>query len=119
MKISQCHMDAGFQQSIEGDFAHGAAKLERLLKKYSPDLVHLHCSVEKVPRTEEFAFSLNLTLPTGEFHAVGSAADSRTSVKAAFAELEKQVKKHQERLRKDYEWKRKRGRGTEKTSEAI
>jgi len=32
----------------------------------------------------------------------------RASCKKAFSELEVQVKKHQERLRKDYEWKRKR-----------
>jgi hypothetical protein len=32
----------------------------------------------------------------------------RTSCKKAFAELVAQVKKHQAKLRKDYEWKRKR-----------
>jgi len=32
----------------------------------------------------------------------------RTSCKKAFSDLEAQVKKHQEKLRKDYEWKRKR-----------
>jgi hypothetical protein len=34
----------------------------------------------------------------------------RTSCKQAFSELEAQVKKHQAKLRKDYEWKRKRTR---------
>ena len=40
--------------------------------------------------------------------ATGEAATVRTSCKKAFSDLEAQVKKHQEKLRKDYEWKRKR-----------
>jgi hypothetical protein len=44
-------------------------------------------------------------------------ADVPTSAKAAFAEIEAQVKKHQEKLRKDYVWKRKRGRPAPKLSE--
>jgi hypothetical protein len=32
------------------------------------------------------------------------------SARKAFVDLEKQIKKHQARLRKDYEWKRKRGK---------
>ena len=119
MKLFQSQIDSEFQKSVEVDFGHAVEKLERLLKKYSPDLVHLHCSQERVLRTDAFSFSLNLTLPTGELHAVGNGADPRTSVKAAFAELEKQVKKHQQKLRKDYEWKRKRDRGSVKISEAV
>jgi ribosome-associated translation inhibitor RaiA len=34
----------------------------------------------------------------------------RLSIKQAFAEIERQVKKHQSRLRRDYQWKRKRRR---------
>ena len=34
----------------------------------------------------------------------------RACVKAAFAEIEAQIKKHMALLRKDYEWKRKRQR---------
>jgi ribosome-associated translation inhibitor RaiA len=73
--------------------------------------------MEKVPRKTEFSFALNLTLPTGTFHATGVGADVPTSAKAAFAEIEAQVKKHQEKLRKDYVWKRKRGRPAPKLSE--
>jgi hypothetical protein len=35
----------------------------------------------------------------------------------AFAEIEAQVKKHQQKLRKDYVWKRKGGRGLPKLGE--
>jgi ribosome-associated translation inhibitor RaiA len=43
-------------------------------------------------------------------HATGVGDDVRASAKNAFAEIERQVKKHQEKLRKDYMWKRKRPR---------
>jgi ribosome-associated translation inhibitor RaiA len=46
-------------------------------------------------------------------------ADVRKSVKAAFAEIEAQVKKHQEKLRKDYTWKRKRPRVIPQPDEAA
>jgi ribosome-associated translation inhibitor RaiA len=52
--------------------------------------------------------AVNLTLPAGTLHASGAGADVRGAARVAFAEVECQVKKHQEKLRKDYMWKRKR-----------
>ena len=102
------HVDA--HHPIEVESAKYLAKLNRLLKSYSPDLVQLHGGFEKHPRKEEYTLSLNLSLPTGTLHATGTAAELRGTVRVAFAEIETQVKKHQARLRKDYEWKRKRPR---------
>jgi ribosome-associated translation inhibitor RaiA len=113
MKITYRNIEPPFLNLIEKDFARHVDKLNRLLKRYSPDLVQLHSSLEKTPRKTEFGFSLNLTLPTGTLHATGLGPDVRASAKAAFAEIEVQVKKHQEKLRKDYVWKRKRGRARE------
>lgn len=112
MKISYSSIPSGFRDTIEKAAAHHIEKLGRLLKRYAPDLVLLHGSIEKQPRKTEYAFSLNLTLPTGTLHATGQGADVRASVKIAFAEIEDQVKKHQEKLRKDYVWKRKRPRAS-------
>ena len=53
---------------------------------------------------------MNLSLPTGTLHATGEGDRRPHSVKAAFAEIEAQFKKHMALLRKDYEWKRKRPR---------
>ena len=92
-------------------------KLNRILKRYAPDAVQLHVSLEKSPRRIEYNSSLNLTLPTGVLHATGSGESVRSSAKAAFAEIESQLKKHQQKLRKDYVWKRKRGRGAVKLAE--
>jgi ribosome-associated translation inhibitor RaiA len=111
MKISFSQIRTEFRQTVEDESEPHIAKLKRLLKRYAPDLVHLHGSLEKVPRKIEYSFSLSLTLPTGALYATGEGADVRRSTKAAFAEIEHQVKKHQEKLRKDYLWKRKRARG--------
>jgi ribosomal subunit interface protein len=115
MKVTFRHIEAKFRQPIERECARHVEKLNRWLKRYAPDLIQLHTSLEKLPRKTEYSLSLNLALPTGTLHATGSAADARTSAKAAFAELENQLRKHQEKLRKDYVWKRKRGRGIAKS----
>jgi ribosome-associated translation inhibitor RaiA len=117
MKIIYSQIEAEFRASVEKECARHVEKLNRLLKRYDADLVQLHCSVEKTPRRIEYAFSLNLTLPTGTLHATGLGADARAGAKVAFAEIESQVKKHQEKLRKDYVWKRKRPRGALKPGE--
>ena len=79
-----------------------------MLKSYEPDLVQLHGTFTQNPRKEEHSFSVNLALPTGSLHAIGTAENARSSCKQAFSELEGQLKKHQSILRKDYQWKRKR-----------
>jgi ribosomal subunit interface protein len=110
MKIAISYKHIELREPVETQAGHYLAKLGKLLKSYSADLVQLHAGFEKHPRKEEFSFSLNLSLPTGILHATGIGTDVRSSVKQAFEELESQVKKHQSRLRKDYEWKRKRHR---------
>jgi ribosome-associated translation inhibitor RaiA len=114
MKITYSHIEPEMRKTIEHETVRYVAKLNRLLKRYPADSVLLHESLEKNPHQHEFSFSLNLILPTGTLHAtgVGPDADVRASAKAAFAEIERQVKKHQEKLRKDYLWKRKRPRAT-------
>jgi ribosome-associated translation inhibitor RaiA len=109
MKISYSHVQSDFRKEIEAESKHHVEKLNRLLKKYSPDLIQLHGSLVRTPRTSDYEYSLNIILPSGTLHATGTAAELRSAVKMAFAEIELQVKKHQQKLRKDYMWKRKRG----------
>ena len=108
MRITYSQIEPELRASVEEEFDRHIGKLNRLLKRYAPDLVQLHCSLEKTPRKEEIAFSMNLTLPTGTLHVTGLGSTVRAGAKAAFAEIEPQVKKHQEKLRKDYVWKRRR-----------
>jgi ribosome-associated translation inhibitor RaiA len=119
MKISYSQIEVHARESIEAEFSRHIEKLNRLLSHYDPELVQLHCTLEKTPRRTEFGFSLHLTLPTGSLQATGLGGDVRGGAKIAFAELESQVKKHQQKLRKDYTWKRKRSRGALKPSEVT
>jgi ribosome-associated translation inhibitor RaiA len=112
MKSSFSHIEPNLRESIEKIVERHIQKLEKLLQHYSPDSVKMHGDLEQRPRKSDFNFSLNLTLPTGTMHATAIASEAPASVRTAFAELESQVKKHQAKLRKDYEWKRKRGRGS-------
>ena len=118
MKITYSSMEPEARHFIEEQSKHSIEKLNRLLKKYSPDAIALHGSLEKTPHKTEFSYSLNLTLPTGTLHATGVGSDIRKSVKAAYSEIASQVKKHQEKLRKDYTWKRKRPLAVPKPDEA-
>lgn len=108
LSISYKHVDS--HKVVEAQSEKHLNKLAKLLKSYDPDLVQLHGVLSKNPHKQGHSFSLNLSLPTGSMHATGIGADARASCKEAFTDLEAQVKKHQERLRKDYEWKRKRPR---------
>jgi ribosomal subunit interface protein len=119
MKIFYSNIEPEHRKPIDGEAAHHIEKLKRLLKRYDPDLVELHWSLEKTPRKTEYTFSVNLRLPTGNLYASGTGSDVRSSAKIAFSEIESQVKKHQEKLRKDYLWKRKRGRGVTAKNEAA
>jgi ribosome-associated translation inhibitor RaiA len=110
MKFTMICKGVDSREAVETDAAPHLAKLGKLLKSYSPDLVQLHGAMSKSARKEEYSFVLNLNLPTGTMHSVGTSGDLRSTVKVAFSELESQLKKHKEHVRHDYEWKRKRPR---------
>ena len=108
MKLTLRNVHEEWRMPLEKETSRHKVKLEKLLKRYPPDSLQLHGDIEKLARRESYTFSVNLYLPTGTLHATGEGADVLACVKAAFAELAAQVKKHQSLLRKDYEWKRKR-----------
>ena len=110
MNIAYSQVDVQYRAAVETAASPHLKKLDRLLKHYPPDASHLHGSLDKIPRNGEFTFSLDLKIPTGALHASGQGADIRSSLNAAFKEIETQFKKHQQKLRKDYVWKRKRVR---------
>jgi len=110
MKLSINYKHVESHKPVEVEVARHVAKLQKLLKSYSPDLVQLHGGFSVNARTQDISCALTLSLPSGSLRATGEASAVRTSCKKAFSELEAQVKKHQAKLRKDYEWKRKRPR---------
>jgi ribosomal subunit interface protein len=110
MKIAISYKHVEQPAAIEPAVERHLQKIAVLLKSYEPDLVQLHGSFEKHPRRTSYAFDVSLSLPSGTLHATGEAPDPLQSARQGFAELETQIKKHQARLRKDYQWKRKRAR---------
>lgn len=112
MNISLSYKHLSIRESVEEEVSRYMTKIGRLLKSYQPDAVRLHGSFEKHPRKEAYSFSLNLSLPTGTLHATGEGTLMRLSVKDAFAELTGQIKKHQAKLRRDYQWKKRKRMAT-------
>ena len=110
MKIAFNYREANPREEAEKEVGLHVKRLEKFLKRFEPDLVQLHGAVEKMPHTNGIALSLNLSLPTGQLHATAEQADAIGSIRVAFAEILAQLKKHMGKLRKDYEWKRKRER---------
>ena len=108
MNISISYKFVKEHQPIEEEVGRYTGKLSKLLKVYPSDAVHIHCVFARNLHNNEHSFSLNLKLPTGTLHATGTGSGERASCKQAFRDLEEQVKKHQARLRKDHEGKRRR-----------
>jgi ribosome-associated translation inhibitor RaiA len=108
MNISLSYKHLPVRDAVEQEVARYMGKIGKLLQSYQPDMIQLHGAFEKHPRKEAYSFSLNLSLPTGTLHATGEGTLMRLSVKDAFAELTSQIKKHQAKLRRDYEWKKRK-----------
>jgi ribosome-associated translation inhibitor RaiA len=110
VKTSFNYKQVESREQTEKEVSINAKRLEKFLKRFAPDLVQLHGAFARIPHKNSFALSLNLSLPTGTLHATGEGSDAAGSVRMAFAEVLAQLKKHMGKLRKDYEWKRKRTR---------
>jgi len=86
-------------------------KLNRFLQVFRPDLVHLKGSIVENSLPEGYVVSLNLRLPSGQMAAQEKGETAIVAVKAAFAELANQLKKHKQLLRNQHNWPRRRGPG--------
>lgn len=106
VSISYKHVES--QKPVETEVTRRLDKLNRLLKRYEPDLVQIKGVFSKNQRTDEQSLILTLSLPTGTLHATGNGKNVLAGCKKAFSEIEVQIKKHQSLLRREHEWKRKR-----------
>jgi ribosome-associated translation inhibitor RaiA len=108
MKTAISYKNVEQPSAVEPAVERHVEKIATLLKAYEPDLVQLHGSFEKHTKRATIAFDVSVSLPTGTLHATGEAPDPALSVRKGFTDLEAQIKKHQSRVRRDHEWKRKR-----------
>ncbi len=93
MKISVSYRGLEAHDGVEKQVARYSTKVNKLLKTFQPDLVQLHAAVEFLLKKNRYIFSLNLVLPTVTLHAVSEAKNVRSTVRTAFVELERQVKR--------------------------
>lgn len=94
---------------IEREINHLLEKLNRRLRAFRPDLVHLKGLIEQNSPREGAVVSWNLRLPSGQMAAHESAANVLGALKAASDDLVLQVGKHKALLRSSHKWHR---RGT-------
>jgi ribosomal subunit interface protein len=81
-------------------------KLEKHLSHFSPDLVHLHGTLESNGAHKNTVVSLNLSLPTGQLHSRQQKGNLMKDLQACFSQLVDQLKKHKEALRHEDAWQR-------------
>lgn len=102
---------SGKTPDVEREFQLQIQKLERRLRVFKPDLVHLHAIVDQQDGQGPTA-SLNLRLPSGQMAVQNTAENVLAAVKTAFPDLIAQLTKHKDLLRGDFSRKRRlAGRG--------
>src|SRR5260370_2149089 len=99
---------AGKTPDIAREIQTHIQKLQRRLRVFKPDMVHIHALIDE-ESGQRYSVSLNLRLPTGQVAAQQSGANLLTIIKSAFADLLSQISKHKELLRR--RWRHKRVQG--------
>jgi len=105
------HIDLSFHHvsrdpQMEKTVASNVHKLERLLSRFSPDLVRLHGMMEFTAPRQGPVCSLNLWLPTGRLNFRHEGDTPLTAVQDCFKHLIEQVKKHKAFVRREGAWQR-------------
>jgi RNA polymerase sigma factor (sigma-70 family) len=91
---------------IENEINHFLEKLNRRLRAFRPELVHLKGLIEQNSPREGTVVSLNLRLPSGQMAVQESAPNASAALKAAFEDLISQIGKHKDLLRSSHKWRR-------------
>jgi RNA polymerase sigma factor (sigma-70 family) len=81
-------------------------KLDKQLVRFGDDVVYLHGTLEKHPTRARYRISLVLHLPGRTLATQEEQPDPESTLREAFLELERQLKKHKAFLRNDHLWKR-------------
>ncbi len=86
---------------LESEINLQVEKLDRRMKAFSPELVHLHGDVGPGPskKNGSTSVSLNLRIPSGQIAASSTANQPASAIKNAFHDLTKQLDAHKEHLR--------------------
>ena len=91
---------------IEKEINHQIEKIQKRLRVFRPELVHLKAVLEQNSAREGTEVSLNLRLPSGQLTADKKASSPTAAIKAAFDDLMQQINRHKEMLRSSHRWRR-------------
>ena len=83
------------------------AKLEKYLKHFPPDTVHLHITLERHPRREGYTAALTLRVPSNVLQSTKSADDVIKAFDDAVKALLRELEAFKADLRREPLWKRK------------
>lgn len=101
----RCELTPSAQRILERHLE----RLERRLRYYEPDLVHLELAVERHARRNEYTGSIRLRLGSRVLPAKRNRAETLEGLlNAAFEDLEEQLDRFQARVRREYVHERKR-----------
>ncbi|WP_333842869.1 sigma-70 family RNA polymerase sigma factor [Pelomicrobium sp.] len=104
--LSYHHLGEPSRPRLQQMFSEQAAEVERRLKDFSPDLVHLEGRIEKNPNHALYRAGLRLKLPSTVLSVVEEGRDLPAVLAEAFEELLRRTDKHLARLRREALWKR-------------
>jgi RNA polymerase sigma factor (sigma-70 family) len=102
---------------IEKEMTHQIEKVQKRLRVFRPELIHLKAAIEESSPREGTHISLNLRLPSGQLAVEKNAASATAAIKTAFDDLMQQINRHKEVLRSSHRWRR--WRATEKTERGV
>jgi ribosomal subunit interface protein len=88
------------------------AKLERHLRHFPPDTVHLQIALARSPKKSLFSAALTLRVPHNILRSEKTARDHIAAFDDAVKALLRELEKLKEKLRREPEWKRKLRRQT-------
>jgi RNA polymerase sigma factor (sigma-70 family) len=95
---------------LEKKFRQKIGKLERQLKHFPPDSVHLQIILDRHPRKPVYTASLNLRVPSNILHSEKTGRDLIGAFDAAFKILLRELESLKADLRREKFWKRKERR---------
>jgi len=80
--------------SIEKELNHHIEKMQKRLRVFRPELIHLKAGLEESSPREGVHISLNLRLPSGQLAVEKNAPSATAAIKAAFDDLLQQINRH-------------------------
>ena len=108
MNVHTSYKNLQKSPDLEREINQQVEKLNKRLRVFRPELVHLRLTVDETSAREGFTVSADLRLPSGDMAARQSGDTASAAIKTAFDQLIEQITKHKDHLRAQWKWPRRR-----------